>query len=82
MIARIDSKHLFYVGLIGCYFFLFTKGAHAQPSTRIGKVISTTDQKPLLGVTVLNLSTQLAEHTDQEGNFSIRAAVGIDSSSL
>lgn len=76
MIARIDSKHLFYVGLIGCYFFLFTKGAHAQPSTRIGKVISTTDQKPLLGVTVLNLSTQLAEHTDQEGNFSIRAAVG------
>lgn len=76
MIARIDSKHLFFVGLIGCYFFLFTKGAHAQPSTRIGKVISTTDQKPLLGVTVLNLSTQLAEHTDQEGNFSIRAAVG------
>ncbi|WP_454880841.1 SusC/RagA family TonB-linked outer membrane protein [Sphingobacterium detergens] len=76
MIARIDSKHLFFVGLIGCYFFLFTKGAHAQPSTRTGKVISTTDQKPLLGVTVLNLSTQLAEHTDQEGNFSIRAAVG------
>jgi len=76
MIARIDSKHLFFVGLIGCYFFLFTKGAHAQPSTRIGKVISTTDQRPLLGVTVLNLSTQLAEHTDQEGNFSIRAAVG------
>lgn len=76
MIARIDSKHLFFVGLIGCYFFLFTKGAHAQPSTLTGKVISTTDQKPLLGVTVLNLSTQLAEHTDQEGNFSIRAAVG------
>ncbi|MDF2474664.1 MAG: SusC/RagA family [Sphingobacterium sp.] len=76
MIARIDSKRLFFLGLLSCCLFFYIGRVEAQQVARKGKVTSATDQKPLAGVTVLNLSTQLAGHTDQDGNFSIKAAAG------
>lgn len=76
MITRIDSKGLFFLGLLSCCLLFCIQRAQAQQTARTGKVTNTTDQKPLVGVTVLNLSTQLAGHSDQDGNFSIRAAEG------
>lgn len=76
MITRIDSKGLFFLGLLSCCLLFCIQRAQAQQTARTGKVTNTTDQKPLVGVTVLNLSTQLAGHSDKDGNFSIRAAEG------
>lgn len=76
MIASIDSKRLFFLGLLTCCLIVWGEVVCGQSKVRTGKVISVTDQNPLAQVTVLNLSTQLAGRTDQEGNFSINAAEG------
>lgn len=76
MIASIDNKRLFFLGLLTCCLIVWGEVVCGQSKVRTGKVISVTDQNPLAQVTVLNLSTQLAGRTDREGNFSINAAEG------
>ena len=74
MITYIHRRRFFFLTVV---FALLCMGTvWAQVTDRKGKVVNAADQTALEGVTVTNLSTQLAARTDRTGNFTIKAKAG------
>ncbi len=78
MTFSIHSKRLLFFGSLVWCLIICMGTTHAQPTDtdRSGKVTNAADQAPLEGVTITNLTTNLAAQTNKEGNFTLNAKVG------